>query len=239
MNLMKKALPLLRDQVAVARRDSLPLPDRSTLPANLSKKEIDKGLKKIIDEGWNKMMKRWNRLVYAETQEAFDTAWTRFQQKYEAPIFADLLAYIRSEWIDDCPENFLRFYTRRYLHLGESATSRTEGAHWLLKQDLHVSTRHLLSVLTNFEMVVEGQYQKYRAQIASERVKRPTKIPYLYQLLINRISQRAISYTRSIHDQYLPLAEKKPQIPLICDCNSKETSGYPYIHIIKQHIDAN
>lgn len=95
MNLMKKALPLLRDQVATARRDGLPLPDGATIAADLTKKELDDAIKKVIDEGWEKMMRRWSRMVYVETETAFNTAWSRFQQLYEAPIFSDLLEYIR------------------------------------------------------------------------------------------------------------------------------------------------
>jgi hypothetical protein len=127
MNLMKKALPILRDQIAIARRDGLPLPEGyPPLPAaNLNKKELEKELQIILDEGWNHMLKRWNRVVYAETEEAFDTAWSHFQAKYDAPIFTELVAYIQDEWVDDCPANFLRHHTRRYLHLGEAATSRT------------------------------------------------------------------------------------------------------------------
>ncbi|KAJ5111190.1 hypothetical protein N7532_001725 [Penicillium argentinense] len=248
MNLMKKALPLLRDQIATARRDgipgpngSIPLPDGSTLSltTNATKKEIDDAMKKVLDEGWNKMLKRWSRTVCAETKDTFDTAWARFQELYNAPIFTDLIAYIKTEWIDDCPEAFLRYHTRRYLHLGECATSRAEGSHWLLKQDLLVSTKHLLSVLTNFEIVVKDQYTKHQAQIARERIHRPTAMPHLYRLLINRISEKAIYYTRQIHNQYLPPAEKKPRIPALCDCKSKDTAGYPCIHIIKKHLDEN
>jgi hypothetical protein len=51
INLMKKALLILRDQIAVARRDSLPLPDGATIAANLNKKDLDQELKRVTDEG--------------------------------------------------------------------------------------------------------------------------------------------------------------------------------------------
>jgi hypothetical protein len=46
MNLIKKALPILREQIAVARRDSLPLPKGSPLllAANLIQKELEEEL---------------------------------------------------------------------------------------------------------------------------------------------------------------------------------------------------
>lgn len=238
-NLMKKALPLLRDQIAIARRDGLLLPEGATIAADLSKKDLDKELKRVADEGWEKMLKRWNYVIYAESESAFNSAWAHFQQKYDAPIFADLLAYIKDEWIDDCPAHFLRWQTRQYLHLGEAATSRTEGSHWLLKQDLYVSTKDLLAVIVNFEMVIERQYRKNMAAIASERIRRPTDLAFIYQLLGMRISHKAIHYVKVIEKLYLPPGDKKPPIPPICDCNSKDTTGYPCIHVIKRHLDEN
>jgi hypothetical protein len=60
MNLIKKALPILREQINITRRDSLPLPkgSPSILAANLNKKELKQELQKILDEGWNRMLRR-------------------------------------------------------------------------------------------------------------------------------------------------------------------------------------
>jgi hypothetical protein len=241
MNLMKKALPIIREQIALARKEGLPECNGLPLPASsstLAKKQLDEALLAIQEEGWSKMMKRWNRLIYAPSQAKFDTEWTNFRQRYKAPIFAELLAYLQKEWIDDCPENFLRLHTDQYLHLGEAATSRTEASHWLLKQDLHVSTKDLLAVLDNFKLVVDRQFTKNKALIADERIKRPTKkLHAVYEPLIHRVSLKAISYVIGTYDTYLPPAEGKPTIPPGCYCNSKNTAGYPCIHLIMKHLD--
>lgn len=131
MNLMKKALPILKQQIADARRDGLTTLDGVTLPptSRSTKKQLDEALKQVLDEGWAKMMHRWNHLIYANTAKDFDTAWQHFKDHYKEPIFTPLLDYIESEWLDGCPEHFLRYHTRHYLHLGEAATSRTEGSH--------------------------------------------------------------------------------------------------------------
>ncbi|KAJ5504744.1 hypothetical protein N7463_007618 [Penicillium fimorum] len=65
----------------------------------------------------------------------------------------------------------------------------------------------------------------------------PTDLTFIYQLLGKRISRKAISYVQAIEKIYLPPSDGKPPIPPICDCNSKETAGYPCIHIIKKHLD--
>ncbi|KAJ5119456.1 hypothetical protein N7448_010125 [Penicillium atrosanguineum] len=104
------------------------------------------------------MMKRWNCLIYVSSQADFDATWVAFQTRYEAPVFADISTYILKEWIDSCPKNFLRFYTDQYLYRGEAAISRTEASHWLLKQDLYVSTNDILAVLDNFKLMIDRQY---------------------------------------------------------------------------------
>jgi hypothetical protein len=59
MNLMKKALPLLRKAITHARETGLLEWDGLTLPSDqLTKRELDEALSQVLDEGWSKMMKR-------------------------------------------------------------------------------------------------------------------------------------------------------------------------------------
>ncbi|KAJ5090411.1 hypothetical protein N7532_009095 [Penicillium argentinense] len=61
MNVMKKALPLLRKAIADARDNGLIEWDGFSLPSNdhrLTKKELDEELAKILDQGWRKMIAR-------------------------------------------------------------------------------------------------------------------------------------------------------------------------------------
>ncbi|CAI7615894.1 unnamed protein product [Penicillium viridicatum] len=115
-----------------------------------------------------------------------------------------------SEWLDNCSEQFLPLYTAHYLHLGETATSRTESAHWLLKQDLHVSTNDLLVVLQNFKRVVDRQFARIQYEIESEKIRRPTELSPRDKLLINRIPSRANQHVKDVVIRYLPKGEDKP-----------------------------
>lgn len=53
------------------------------------------------------------------------------------------------------------------------------------------------------------------------------------------ISSRAIKHIESIRHHYLPEGPDKPPIPPICTCRSKETTGFPCIHLIKQYLDTH
>ncbi|CDM29034.1 Probable transposable element [Penicillium roqueforti FM164] len=78
-----------------------------------------------------------------EKVDSFTERWTAFQDRYADPIFQSILGYIQYEWLYECPEKFLHIHTSQYLHLNKIATSRNESTHWLLKQDLIVSTNDL------------------------------------------------------------------------------------------------
>lgn len=184
------------------------------------------------------MLQRFNQVVYANSEEVLNERWAYFQEVYGHPIYQPILQYIQSEWLDDCPEQFLHLHTAHYLHLGETATSRTEAAHWLLKKDLPTSVNDLLVVLTLFERVVKRQYTSINQTIEAERIRRPTAPLSLYHLLVYQISSRAIQHVEDIRKQYLE-GENRPPISLICNCRSRETTGYPCIHLIVEHLDEN
>ncbi|KAJ6126055.1 hypothetical protein N7471_010548 [Penicillium samsonianum] len=143
----------------------------------------------------------------------------------------------KTEWIDDCPEKFLHVHTAQYLHLNEIATSRAESAHWLIKLGLQASNNYLLVVLRSFHHSVDEQFSKIKQKIDDQKRRTARRPEPLYQLLYGRISVRAIEYTKETYTRFLPIGDDKPEIPLLCDCNSKQTSGFPCIHIIKEHND--
>lgn len=247
MNLLKKARPLLSDQIAIARRDRVSLvasldldpdePTQSDRPK--TKEQLQEELRTLVNQGWKKMLQRWNRVIYADSETALKQRWDWFKESYNDPIFQPVLAYIQAEWLDDCPEQFLHLHTSHYLHLGETATSRAEGAHWLLKKDLHTSANDLLVVLTSFERTINRQYANIQHTIATEQVRKAIKQSSLYTKLTYRISSRAIKHVESIRHHYLPEGQDKPLIQPICTCRSKETTGFPCIHLIKQYQDTH
>jgi hypothetical protein len=65
--------------------------------------------------------------MFANNVTDYDAQWARFKEKYSDPVFEPLIAYIQDEWLNDCPEHFLRVHTRGYLHLNQTATSRLKG----------------------------------------------------------------------------------------------------------------
>ncbi|KAJ5855723.1 uncharacterized protein N7529_009667 [Penicillium soppii] len=246
MNIMKKARPIISNQLRQAlqsaqTQSTTQFTSRDSTHRRRLNNQEAKELREKVDEGWKRMMKRFNRVIYATTFEAYNQKWEYFKNQYRDPIFEPLIDYIQSEWLNDCPEKFLHYHTSHYLHLNEFATSRTEGAHWLLKQDLHVSTNNLLVALQTFQRAVKLQFKKIADEIEHNKVRTPVGTGILassglFRLAIGRVSFKPMRHTTDVYTRYLPEGLDKPPIPPSCNCSSKETAGFPCIHLIKQYL---
>ncbi|KAJ5899145.1 hypothetical protein N7495_003889 [Penicillium taxi] len=157
-NIAKHARPLLNEQTILDRTNSIITP---------AQREAER---ENVKEGWDNMHRRWNRLVYAKDTAELKEKWQWFQDEYKE--FPNLVQYIQTNWLESCPEQFLRLYTSQYLHLGESATSRTESMHWMLKRELQGSQGNLLVVLQHFEPILERRFEKIRLAIDSQKINR-------------------------------------------------------------------
>ncbi|KAJ5814464.1 uncharacterized protein N7503_001214 [Penicillium pulvis] len=237
-NVYKKAGPILKARIKAAVENKTALPDKLTLPnQSITKAQLSEAINQLSLASWEIMKSRWNSVLYASTSHAFDYAWNHFQEHYSDLVFKPLHTYLKKEWLDDYPEHFLKLFTQFYLHLGQTSTSRYEGAHWLLKQDLTTSINDLLIVFINFARVINRQYHMNKLAIQNGRIRIPVSVRPLYRLLMTYISKKAIENVTKELEKYLPEAADKPVISAIYVCNSKDTAGTPYIHIIKQHLD--
>ncbi|OXV05951.1 hypothetical protein Egran_06282, partial [Elaphomyces granulatus] len=91
-------------------------------------------------------------------------------------VFREIVEYLKEEWLEDeTARKFLHCYTKFYKHFGNSATSRAEGGHWMLKKDLGVSTNDLLTAIQSFERTIIYQHNRIKQKIEDERVSKPAE----------------------------------------------------------------
>jgi len=115
-NILAKARAFLRRDTLSLFRDN----DPQFLPRLKEKEKAMLGL--------------WMSVVYAGTLPDMEEAWRKFQAEYNTEMYAEVVMYIKSEWMEsDTARRLLHAYTSSYLHLGNQATSRGEAAHWCLK----------------------------------------------------------------------------------------------------------
>ncbi|CAG8841462.1 10257_t:CDS:2, partial [Gigaspora margarita] len=96
--------------------------------------------------------------------------------------------------------------------LGNTATSRVEGAHAALKKCLQVSTGDLHTVYEKISLLLENQYNEIQAMISKDKTRIPhaQNIPF-YSRLISKVSSFALS---RIHEQYLKVSRATLNNPL-------------------------
>ena len=105
-------------------------------------------------EQGNLFLQQWNNLVAANTEVEFEKQWKELSNSFDSKSKA--LKYLSNTWLI-YKDRFVNDWTSMYLHFGNKATSRVEGAHACLKTFLQVSTGDLLLVLSKLNLAIEHQ----------------------------------------------------------------------------------
>jgi len=67
----------------------------------------------------------WTKVLYASTEEDFETYWTIFQTRY-SERYPIIVNYLTNQWISH-KEKIIKAWTNKILHYGTTVTSRAEG----------------------------------------------------------------------------------------------------------------
>jgi hypothetical protein len=115
-----------------------------------------------------------------------EASWQSFKAEYAHKVFADAIQYITDQWmVDGVKQRFLRCYTNQTLHLGETASSRVEGAHAYIKQFIRYSIGDLLTVMIAIRTAVATQDIAINQSIVEDRQMVPEHLATaLFRLLI-------------------------------------------------------
>jgi hypothetical protein len=129
---------------------------------------------------------------------------------------------------------FVHAYTDRFLHFGNRATSRVEGAHSLLKLYLKVSTGDLKMVLENIDLLLANMHKKHEAALAidRDRISSRLQIP-LFAEIVGKVTPKAllkILYQLELLD--------RPQGPGICYHSMSTSMGLPCHHQLQQILQS-
>jgi MULE transposase domain len=225
MNILKRARPLFRHEI----RDD---------PEDRDGEEY----RKRLDEMWKSMLAMWNQVVYASTEGDMNEKWQQFKAYYSENRYTDFISYIEAEWLSPgTRERFVQAWVNDYLHFGNFATSRSEGAHGLIKRDLEVSTGDILTAVQSIERTLSHQHHRVEDELAAAQNTKPVRhlaSPLLSRLL-TKVSPVAINKVASIRDKYLP-AGSRGRLPISETCTgvTTRTMGIPCVHTIKNFFDS-
>jgi hypothetical protein len=181
---------------------------------------------------WDGFLNHWNLLIAAPTENDYDSRWRAMQRAFVSNDRA--LAYIESVWLPH-RKAFISAWADRYLHLGNKATSRGEGAHAILKGYLQSSTGDLYMVHQKISLAVDNQYKEINTQLASERTRIPHELRH--ELLHGLPGNVSVFALRKIREQIDKAARDSPEKPLPpCTGSFRDTMGLPCAHTIKDRF---
>ncbi|KAL5180235.1 PKS-NRPS hybrid synthetase [Glycine soja] len=122
-------------------------PDATNL---LCRFHIDKNVKAkcktlvVQKNAWDYVMEAWGSLVYCPCESSFDEYLKKFEMACSLwPMFVD---YACQTWVIPHKERFVKAWTNKVMHLGNTTTNMVESAHWSLKRLLQNSVGDICSV---------------------------------------------------------------------------------------------
>ena len=98
---------------------------------------------------------------------------------------AKALRYVHKTWIGPWSKKVIKSHTKRFLHLDTTVTSRGEGAHRQLKQQLAFSTGDLFTVVDNIEVLLTNLMKENwdeKLGHAQNRTRYQLLIPFFREL---------------------------------------------------------
>ncbi|KAK9672287.1 hypothetical protein RND81_12G089500 [Saponaria officinalis] len=118
---------------------------------------------------------------------------------------------------------FVLCYTNDYFHLGNTATSRVESAHSLLKAWLKSAHLKLDTMWSRIHSMLEGQHCKIRKEL-EDSISRPRTTHRLFSLLQGKVSTKAIEIMEDEVKRGVALGIR---LELGCGCVLRTTHDLP------------
>ncbi|XP_074303867.1 uncharacterized protein LOC141638368 [Silene latifolia] len=159
----------------------------------------------------------WDRVINASTIYEFRSAWECFSETWE-----EMALYVISTW-GKYRKKFVNCYTNQYFHLGNTATSRVESAHSLLKAWLKSNNLNLDTMWFRIHSMLEAQHSKIRYELEVSR-SRPRNGDRVFLLLQGNVSINAIEIMEAEIKRGIELGNVLEEH---CGCVLRVTHGLP------------
>ena len=173
-----------------------------------------------------KFMQMWCDVISTPSIADFQNRCHELRMEFYE--YYNLIRYLDNTWMPLCL-SFATCWTKLWLHLGNTSTSRVEGTHHVLKNYLQVLTGDLKARVDRVTFLLTSQIREIWSGIETERQRTPPwlTVPVLSELL-GHITPFAL---RKIYHQW----EISQQAPLTrCTEVFRATMGLPCAHEIQK-----
>ncbi|XP_052732487.1 PKS-NRPS hybrid synthetase cheA-like [Vigna angularis] len=173
-------------------------------------------------EVWEVLMDAWENVMDCADESLFVEYVNGFQYVSRSwPLFFE---YVNQTWIIPYSTYFVKFWTNKVMHLGNTTTNRAESAHWSLKKVLGNSMGDLCSCWDSIHNVIILQHNKIKASFESSLLLRSDHFKgYIYRELIGRVSR----YALDLIAKELKIVQQIGLDSSKCGCVLRHTFGVP------------
>lgn len=125
----------------------------------------------------------------------------------------------------------MKVWVDQHAHFGNTATSRVEGAHTLMKSHLKKSTMDLFEVWRAIKHALLNQLSELRSNQPRQQIRIPTELSGpLYDSVRGWVSHEALG---KVEEQRKLLSRRDPPPSLICAGSFTRSQGLPCLHTQK------
>jgi hypothetical protein len=124
------------------------------------------------EEAWNQFYQFWHLIMSSPNETSFKERVASFEKKY-LPDHLHEVGYIKHTWLEPYKEKLAKAWVDQHTHFGNTATSRVEGIHALLKPHLKTSTLYLFEAWRAMKQALLNQLSELR----SNQIRQQTRFP--------------------------------------------------------------
>ena len=178
---------------------------------------------------WKEFYGFWHSIINSPTKEAYAERLAEFQQKY-IPEHLEEVGYIKTTWLIPFKERLVRAWVDQSTHFGNTATSRVEGIHALLKSYLKRSTFDLFEAWKVIQLALLNQLSGLKSNQAKQQLRIPLELSgALYGVVRGWISYEAL---RKVEEQRKLCMRRDPPLSLTCTGTFSRVYGLPCLHML-------
>ena len=180
-------------------------------------------------EKWKEFYNFWHSIINSPTEEDYAKRLAEIQQKY-LPQHLKEVGYIKETWLVPYKEKLVRAWVDQSTHFGNTATSRVEGIHALLKSYLRRSTFDLFEAWKAIQLALQNQLAELQACQAKQQTRTPLELSgALYGVVRGWVSHEAM---RKVEEQRRLLGKTDPPPSPTCTGTFSRVYGLPCLHAL-------
>jgi hypothetical protein len=179
-------------------------------------------------EAWKEFYDFWFSILNSPTEETYKERLQEFERRY-ASTNLEQVGYIKETWLLPFKQKLVSAWVDQQAHFGNTATSRVEGIHALLKSYLRRSTFDLFEAWKSIRLALNNQLAELKANQAKQQIRIPLELDKaLYKAVQGWVSHEAL---RKVDGQR-QLQWKDPPPSPTCTGTFTRVYGLPCVHVL-------